>query len=271
MGNPYWVKTLINRTFSQRFFWAKLTHLPGIGKVIEQALFGGDDIIFLPKDRTIPINESIEKPEEQAAPSEVVAHFIRKAEYRWKMDFCICRDSTNCKDYPVELGCLFLGEAVQDINPQFGRLVSEDEALDHVQRCREAGLVHLIGRNKLDSVWLNVKPGEKLMTICNCCPCCCLWTMLPDIAPRIGTKINRMPGVSVSVSDRCTGCGTCTDEVCFVNAIHMEDDHAVISEGCRGCGRCADECPHNAIEVHVEDLDFVGNSIEKLTSLVDVT
>ena len=95
--------------------------------------------------------------------------------------------------------------------------------------------------------------------------------MLPDLAPRIGTKVNRMPGVSVSVSDRCTGCGTCTDGVCFVSAIHMEDDHAAISEACRGCGRCADTCPHDAIEVHIADLDFVDNSIEKLATLVDVT
>jgi Pyruvate/2-oxoacid:ferredoxin oxidoreductase delta subunit len=271
MGRPLWLVKIIKKAFPTRLWLAGVTKVPGIGRLVDYGLFWDDDIIYLPKDNVIQINEPINRPADTVLPSAVVEHFIREANHHWIMDFCLCREADHCHDYPRELGCLFLGEAVLKINPRLGRLVSEDEALDHLSRCRAAGLVHMIGRNKLDSVWLNVKPSEKLMTICNCCPCCCLWTMLPDIAPRIGTKINRMPGVSVSVSDRCTGCGTCTDGGCFVNAIHMADDHAVISEDCRGCGRCADECPHSAIEVHIADLDFVGNSIEKLTTLVDVT
>ena len=82
------------------------------------------------------------------------------------------------------------------------------------RRCR-AGLVHLIGRNKLDSVWLGAGPSHKLMTICNCCPCCCLWRMIPQLDPAIGAKVTRMPGVSVTVTDRCAGCGTCAAGICF--------------------------------------------------------
>jgi len=92
-------------------------------------------------------------------------------------------DSTGCKDYPMDLGCIFLGEAVKEINPKFGRMATVEEALEHAKKCRDAGLVHLIGKNKLDTVWLNAGPGDKLMTICNCCPCCCLWKILPDISP----------------------------------------------------------------------------------------
>jgi ferredoxin len=47
-------------------------------------------------------------------------------------------------------------------------------------------LVHMVGRNKLDSVWL-------------------------------GAKVTRMPGVIVAASDRCVDCGTCTEDVCFVD------------------------------------------------------
>ena len=272
MGNPYWIKHLINKTFSQRFFWARLTRYPIIGKMADHALFDGDAIFYLPKDKTIPINEAVDPPGGIMAPSGIVEHFIKKAAYHWIMDFCICRDSTRCKDYPIELGCLFLGEAVKEINPRFGRRVTAEEALIHAQKCREAGLVHMIGKNKLDSVWLNAGPGDKLMTVCNCCPCCCLWKILPDINPEISAKVNRLPGLTVTVSDRCVGCGMCVKDVCFVNAITIKDKQASIDQGlCRGCGRCADICPKGAIEMVLEDAAYASRMIQQLEKVVDVT
>lgn len=272
MATPYWIKILINKTFSGRFFFSKLTHNPVIGRMVDHALFDGDDIMYLPKDRVIPVNTSIDRPESLMVPSLIVDHFIREANYHWIMDFCICRDSSGCRDYPVDLGCIFLGEAAMNINPKFGRRVTSEEALDHAVRCREAGLVHLVGRNKLDTVWLGVGPGRKLLTICNCCPCCCLWKMLPAITPEIGGKVSRMPGISVRVSDNCQGCGTCAKNVCFVNAIHIENKQAVINEKeCRGCGRCVEACPNNAIEVIIENSDFINNTIRRISNLVDVT
>ena len=92
----------------------------------------------------IPVNQSVEQPESLAVPSQVVEHFIRKAAFHWVMDFCICRDSAHCKDYPVEYGCIFLGTAASDINPRFGRPVTMAQALDHARRCRESG-VHIRG------------------------------------------------------------------------------------------------------------------------------
>ncbi len=272
MAAPFWIKYLINKTFSQRFFWARLTNYPVIGKMVDYALFDGDDIFYLPKDKTIPVNEAVDTPEGMMAPSQIVEHFIRQASYRWIMDFCICRDSTHCKDYPTDLGCIFLGEAVKEINPRFGRIVTAEEALVHARKCREAGLVHLIGKNKLDSVWLNAGPGEKLMTICNCCPCCCLWKILPDINPEISAKINRLPGLTVTVTDQCIGCGKCTKEVCFVNAITLEEKQAIINQNmCRGCGRCVDVCPNQAIQITLEDNEYISRSIQRLKNAVDVT
>ncbi|MBC2717024.1 MAG: 4Fe-4S binding protein [Desulfobacteraceae bacterium] len=272
MANPYWIKYLINKTFYQRFFWAKLTNYPVIGRIIDYALFNDDDIFYLPKDKTIPINEAVDQPEGMVAPSQIVEHFIRQANYHWIMDSCICRESTHCKDYPIDLGCIFLGEAVKEINPKFGRIVTAEEALIHAQKCREAGLVHMVGKNKLDSVWLNAGPSEKLMTICNCCPCCCLWKILPVISPEISAKINRLPGLTVTVTDQCIGCGMCTEDICFVNAITLENEQAVIDQdSCRGCGRCVSICPNEAIEITVEDPAYIRRSIKRLENVVDVT
>ena len=142
---------LIKRTFPGRFRLAQLTKTPVIGRAIDRMLFDGDDIIYLPKDNVIPVNRQLTGPESIAVPSQVVEHFIARATHHWIMNACICRDAGACRDYPTDLGCLFLGEAVLQINPALGRLVSQEEALAHVRRCREAGLVHLIGRNKLDT------------------------------------------------------------------------------------------------------------------------
>jgi len=132
--------------------------------------------------------------------------------------------------------------------------------------------VHLIGKNKLDTVWLNAGPGERLMTICNCCPCCCLWKILPSVKPEIGDKVHRVPGITVQVTDACVGCGKCARDICFVDAIRLEDDHALIDQTiCRGCGRCVEICPTKAITITIEDAAYVPHLIERLENEVDVS
>ncbi|MFW9993455.1 MAG: NADH-quinone oxidoreductase subunit I [Candidatus Odinarchaeota archaeon] len=275
MTRPLWFIELIKKNFPNRFFLAKMTNAPVIGKIIDHMLFEGDDIIYLPKDNVVQIkvDKKIQKSD-TVLPSQVLEHFIKKSNYHWIMNFCICRDSTNCEDYPIKLGCLFLGEAAKNIDPRLGRKVTKEEALEHVKRCREAGLVHLVGRNKLDTQWLDLSPANKLLTVCNCCPCCCLWKILPSISHRIGDKVTKMPGVSVTVTDQCIGCGTCTRGTCFVDAIKLVREkgkkRAVISGDCRGCGRCVDVCPNEAIELTVDDPEFINKSIDRINSVVDV-
>jgi len=274
MARPVWFVKLIQRFFPQRFALAKLTHLTLLGELVDHGLFWEDDILYLPKDctaSTIQIGAAIETTPDMVLPSQTLEYFIERANYHWIMNFCICRESEGCQDYPVELGCLFLGQAVLGIRPEYGRLASKEEAREHVRRCREAGLVHLVGRNKLDTVWLGVGPGERLLTICNCCPCCCLWKMLPQLNPMIGERVNKMPGVNVTVSDLCAGCGTCCDEVCFVDAIQLVDGRAQLGPECRGCGRCVEACPNQAIELTIEDSSFVQQAIERLSPLVDLS
>ncbi|MGD9404030.1 MAG: 4Fe-4S binding protein [Anaerolineae bacterium] len=277
MSRPQWIVTLLKMTFPSRALAARATHLPLLGSVIDRWLFDGDYLIYLPSDdafrsdAVIQIDEPVDLPEEMVLPSSVVEHFIEEASTHWIMDRCICRDASHCEDYPIELGCLFLGEAASGINPKLGRPVTKAEALEHVRRCREAGLVHLIGRNKLDTVWLGIGPGDKLMTICHCCPCCCLWRMLPDLAPEIGAKTMGMPGVMVQVDDECVGCGTCTEGVCFVDAIRLEDGRAVIGDACRGCGRCVEICPQDAIKLSLEHAEAVDEAVRQLSTRVQVS
>jgi ferredoxin len=269
---------LIRRMFDKRFVMARMTRWPLLGPLMEYALFEDDDMMVLPRDdiavgvKRIEMNAMAE-PEEVVLPSEVVEHFVRNSRYIFRMNTCMCREANDCKDYPIDLGCLFLGRGVLRIDESLGEMISQEEALEHLRRCREAGLVHLIGRNKIDSVWLNAGPKEELLSLCNCCPCCCLWKMIPNLSTDISGMVTRMPGLEVIVDEeRCTGCGQCERSgVCYVDAIKVVGGRARVDRGiCKGCGRCVEICKNDAIELLMTDEFFIQSAINRLEPLVDI-
>jgi ferredoxin len=270
VATPAWFAYLIKLLFPYRKSIARLSNVPVLSIVADKLLFRGEDLIYLPKDRVV-IHEEIEQPGSMVLPSALVDHFIEQASYHWIMNSCICREGDHCQNYPHDLGCIFLGEAVLQINPKLGRIVTKEEALAHARRARELELVHMIGRDRLDHIWMGAGPFGKLMTICNCCSCCCLFRILPDLPPDISRRISKMPGVKVWVErDHCVGCGRCARETCFVDAIRLVDGRAEISENCRGCGRCVEVCPRGAIHLTIEDAGYVQNAIQRISALVDV-
>jgi len=114
----------IKLTFKSRFLLAKTCKkFPVISKVVDKLLFEGDDIQVIPRNGTInsnnlivkeiEINSDIPVTEDCVLPGEVLKVMIRRSTYHFIMDFCICRVSTDCKDYPPELGCLFLGKGAK--------------------------------------------------------------------------------------------------------------------------------------------------------------
>jgi ferredoxin len=261
----------LEKMFPYRFLGAKITRVPIIREIINKMLFDKTNLTVLPKETVIEIKlkKSITPPDNIVLPSQVVEYFIRKTNYRFIMNFCLCREAMHCKNHPIEYGCLFLGDAARGIHPDFGREATVDEALTHAQKCRESGLIHLIGRDKIDETWLGVGSTGKLLTICNCCNCCCLWKMLSHLDPLISSKVKPMPGVEMTVTEKCTGCGKCK-EICFVRAITIQNRHAIIGDNCKGCGRCAELCPKNAIQLSISDQQFLEKTIDRIASSVHV-
>ena len=274
---------VIKLTFKSRFTFAKICRkIPLIAKVVDKLFFEEDDIQVLPRDssiksnsivisKKITINRDVEIPENILLPSHVLKNMIMKSKHHVIMESCICRVSNECEDYPQKLGCLFLGKGSKRISPKLGKVVSPEEAIEHVDKCQEAGLVHIIGRNKIDSVWLHTGPKEELLSICACCPCCCLWKMTPELPEDIGKSFSKMEGVELKLDKTiCVGCGKCKKDICFLEAITVQNGKAEIDmTKCRACGRCAEICSSGALSIQMEE-NGVKQSIKRVDSLIDL-
>lgn len=240
----------------------------------------------------VPIYEEMELPAGVAAPVSVIEHFIREASHHLILSRCPCRSENGCKDFDPYFGCTFLGPAVLDVDPEVGRLVSMEEALEHLRQATEAGLVSCLGKFKGDAIMLGLKNHHQLMTICHCCPCCCISTAIPLASRETRDVLVKMEGISITVDEeKCTGCGKCV-KACIFHQISLVDREesiaghaldpdveetqrrprklAVIGEECKGCGRCAMACGQGAITVRVEDPSYIDACIERISSRVSI-
>ena len=265
---------MVNRVFNTRYRLAHMTRrFPRFGRLVRKIAFDGDDMSVIPKAgtaRTVDLNIEIENAgDRNVVPTDLVKNVLRRSDKIFIMDFCLCRQSNKCEDYPIDRGCIFVGKGTEKISEKYGRFVSQEEACQYIDECDRLGLVHIIGRNKLDSLWLHTGNHTDLMTICNCCPCCCLWNMVRDIDGGIASSYRRMAGVEVSVNiGKCIGCGICMER-CFVRAITIQDGKCVLDDAkCRACGRCTEECPTEAIAITF-DPSVIDSETERIYSLVN--
>lgn len=265
MGRPFWQVKWIKRFWPTRFMSARAARIPPLGRWMEKNLLHGDRMT------QIPIHQDIQGADASVAlPLAVLEEFVREASHRVIMHQCICRDNNRCRDYPTYSGCVFLGDAARAINPRLGRPAGVEETLGHIRDAIQAGLVPFTGRNKLDTVWLGVGPGDRLLTVCLCCPCCCLYNVYPHLPDPLRKTVEKMDGLEIRVSEDCTGCGLC-ETVCISQAIRVSGARAEIDDDrCIGCGRCADQCPEHAVLMRFTRQDFVEASKKRIRAVVDV-
>ena len=218
----------------------------------------------------VPVFENLELPEGTVAPISVIEHFINEASDHLILSRCPCRSGNDCKMVDPNFGCTFLGPAVRKVDPEVGRLVTREEALEHLRQATEAGLVSCLGAFKGDAIMMGIQRDHKhLMTICHCCPCCCISTAMPLAHKDARDLLVKMEGVNVEITDSCNGCGLCV-ETCIFDQVTIEEKKAVIGAECKGCGRCAAVCKREGVRITIDDPDYIDRCIERIGSLVDV-
>ena len=259
---------VVNRIFNWRFRIAGLTKKSKIAKkVINKMLFEKDEILVIPN--TINVNKKIEAEKSEFLPTEVIKDVIRRCDDIVIMNTCLCRTSTDCKDYPHDIGCIFLGPTSRKIPRTICQEATVEEALAQVDRADAAGLSHIIGRNKIDSVWMNIRPGEGLLTICHCCPCCCLWKVYSNLHNDISDKLERLDGVKVNFdNDKCKNCKKCLNS-CMFKIIEEKDSKITLdSDKCKGCGLCVNSCKFGALTIDYTD-ETIDNVINRMENLIE--
>jgi len=192
--------------------------------------------------RTIPVNKSLDTSW-QVAPYDDAKEIIKKTKKIALAD-CICRVQKghieDACDKPLEVCLAFGSHADFYVENGLARYISQEEAIDVLEKCEEAGLV-----NQPASI---VNPGG----MCNCCGDCCgllrSLNRLPNPAERVLSSY-----FAVSDPDLCTGCEECLDR-CQMDAITMSDDETTVisADRCIGCGLCVTTCPVEAIELKLK-------------------
>ncbi|RJP31020.1 MAG: hypothetical protein C4536_08775 [Actinobacteria bacterium] len=218
--------------------------------------------------RWLPINQDIQRPEDVPVPLTLLDRLIEDASHRVIYDYCGCRKGFACSHYPVDIGCLLMGDSAMESPFSVSREVEVEEAKAHVRKAVDAGLVPVVGKARIDNYLFGIKDRSRLLTVCLCCECCCItrftrYARLNVLDPMFP----RLEGITIEVTEDCTGCGECAEH-CYIQAISLEGGRAVIGGLCRACGRCATVCPNEAIKVSVDDPDFLEKSYERIRSYV---
>ena len=220
----------------------------------------------------IPINVSLSSPDSVPLPRRLVERVIREASDIFILDECICRGKLDCANHPKTIGCMALGKAVDRMHPSHGRRATMEEAFAHVKKAAEAGLIANIAHVWIDPLAFMLAPFNRLMFICFCDDCCCLYrTHMKRRGPNLDRAYRRLPGISIRLeAELCDGCGLCAER-CFVAAIRMKNGRPVIGHDCKGCGRCVELCPRKALSLSLADEETLTRRlIGHVRSLADI-
>jgi UDP-glucose 4-epimerase len=218
---------------------------------------------------TLPINTELDYGS-VPIPEMIVSEFIERSSHRMIMHTCGCRMAYDCRNYPHDIGCLFLGASVLDVSPGLGRLATKEEASAHLRKAVREGLVPSIGKAAVDNFLFHIPERRKLIAVCFCCHCCCMtrfYNQLP--VEHINAIAPPLPGLKVEVTDRCVGCGFCVD-YCLYDNISVINGRAVHGDRCRGCGRCVTFCPEKAVSITLNNPEFKNETIRRIEAFGNV-
>ncbi len=241
----------------------KIGKIPGLRKIFPWTAPQKNSITYL------PVNEHVEYKDEEILP-QTIHNLIDKTDTLVIMNRCACRYGEKCENYPVDIGCLFMGESALAMPESVRRQVTREEAHAHVDRAVSAGLVPLTGKVRYDNDAFLIPDKSKLLSVCFCCHCCCMmrgYKYLP--ADQLNEVMPRVEGFQLEITDACIGCGECIP-YCGWDAIYIENGRAVHTDKCRGCGRCARHCPQDAITITINNPNATADVEKRVLSYVSI-
>jgi UDP-glucose 4-epimerase len=218
----------------------------------------------------LPIQQDIPIPANSILPRKLLETLVEQSSSRVVMNSCLCRTVEGCDDFPLDLGCLFLGDGADQIHSSMAQRISREEALAHINRGLAMSLSPTIIHSWFDAAVLGID-YRKMLGICFCCPCCCTLQRSVTLGPdTFQESVKPIPGIKVEITSDCIGCGTCV-ETCAFQAIELHSPAAIITSRCKACGRCVDICPHQAIKMEIEtnnsDIDLLMMSIQSRSQI----
>ncbi len=227
---------------------------PVIGKLAKKIAFLGNDGKHFSQGYIVSLNHDLnynEKFKNTVLPVSLIQNAIKGSSFRAFMNTCYCRDSLKCKDYPVDFGCIMIGEGARAmVERGIAYEVSIDKALNHLDKAVDMGLIAMCLWIEVEAFGMGVADEDhyKLLEVCLCCPCCCIGLRnFKSFGNDLMKRFNSIGWVAAS-NDNCKGCKICS-KVCPVEAITVHEDSITVSNDCLGCGICATKCPHEAIEM----------------------
>lgn len=246
--------------------WKKLARMPMLDRTLGPLLWNERNL-----DATyIPVGEAVEIQPGSFIPYQVIADFTELASNRFILNRCLCRSAFKCRNYPQEIGCVFLGDAAAEIDTAFGRAVTAGEALAHVERARNQGLLPSMIHGSFDASLFGID-YRKMLAVCFCCNCCCAFRSDMRGGPvAYRDRIMRLPGLVMATEGGCSRCRACED-ACFLGAIKLGVEGPEFAEFCKGCGRCADVCPRGNIRIRFEpDVDTRELFLRRIGARTDI-
>ena len=269
---PGWWLTVIAKIWPITWLSARWTQLPLIGpivKVLALPTFSKKNLNI----SYIPVNRDIRGAGSSFLPSMVVEELISRSSHWAIIKRCTCRDAVQCREHPIDYGCIFLGEGAGEIDSRIAEHVTAEEAISHLRRALDDGLIPLIGRVKIDNYIWGVRDRGRLLTICLCCRCCCTILNSGRYLPQeAADSLVRLKGLRIRINpDSCNRCESCVQE-CFMGAMVLDEGELRWDENrCKGCGRCISACPEGALHAEVEDLDVaVDEVMGRITRMIDI-
>ena len=194
--------------------------------------------------RTVPVYKTI--PDKSVvAPYDDIRKIIEQAGTISVAD-CYCdlhrkkQDLETCE--PMERCFLFGVYADFLIEKGYGRKISREEAIEILNKCEDAGLVH------------NTSDLENPIFICNCPEYCGSNVSRRKIPSPFELHEKTHNYYAMVDSDLCTGCEECID-CCNLEAVSIASQGVaeINTEICVGCGICVTKCPTEALSLKEKD------------------